>query len=145
MRCPYWKTEDGFEMQFGVNHLGHFLLMNLLLDRIKESPSGRIIVSSLGHKRFKGINFDNINSMDSYYDPQAAYRQSKLANNLFALALSKQLSGTSITVNCLHPGIIYTELGQHLNIPWWMKIILLPVTLLIMKTPWRCAQKNIYC
>ena len=145
MRCPYWKTEDGFEMQFGVNYLGHFLLTNLLLDRIKESPSGRIVVvSSLGHKRCIGINFDDINSIESY-DPRAAYCQSKLANNLFTLALSKRLSGTSVTVNCLHPGIIYTELGRHLNTPWWMKIILLPVALLIMKTPWQGAQTNIYC
>lgn len=145
MRCPYWKTEDGFEMQFGVNHLGHFLLTNLLLDRIKESPTGRIVVvSSLAHRRINGINFDDINSEKSY-DPQVAYRQSKLANNLFTLALSKRLSGTNVTVNCLHPGVIYTELGRHLNIPWFMKIILLPVALLILKTPWQGAQTNIFC
>ena len=72
MRCPYWKTEDDFEMQFGVNHLGHFLLTNLLLDRIKEAPAGRIVViSSLAHKRVKEINFDDINSTQSY-DPMAA-------------------------------------------------------------------------
>ena len=145
MRCPYWKTEDSLEMQFGVNHLGHFLLTNLLLDRIKESPAGRIVVvSSSGHKRCKGINFDDIN-MAEFYDPRAAYCQSKLANNLFTLALSKRLFGTNVTVNCLHPGIIYTELGRHMNVPWWKKIILLPVALLMVKTPWQGAQTNIYC
>jgi len=81
MRCPYWKTEDGFEMQFGVNHLGHFLLTNLLLDRIKESPAGRIVVvSSLAHTRAKRINFDDINS-ENCYNPGVAYAQIKLANN----------------------------------------------------------------
>ena len=145
MRCPYWKTEDGFEMQFGVNHLGHFLLTNLLLDQIKEAPAGRIVVvSSLGHKRAKEINFDDINSTQSY-DPKIAYAQSKLANNLFTIALHKRLAGTNVTVNCLHPGIIYTELGRYMKIPLWMKILLAPVALLILKTPWQGAQTTIYC
>ena len=145
MRCPYWKTEDGFEMQFGVNHLGHFLLTNLLLDRIKEAPAGRIVVvSSLGHRRAKEINFDDINSTQSY-DRKLAYFQSKLANNLFTIALHRRLAGTNVIVNCLHPGIIYTELGRYLNIPLWMKILLAPVALLIVKTPWQGAQTNIYC
>ena len=145
MRCPYWKTEDDFEMQFGVNHLGHFLLTNLLLDRIKEAPAGRIVVvSSLAHKRAKEINFDDINSTQSY-DPKFAYGQSKLANNLFTIALHKRLAGTNVTVNCLHPGIIYTELGRHMKIPLWTKILLAPVALLILKTPWQGAQTTIYC
>ena len=145
MRCPNWKTEDGFEMQFGVNHLGHFLLTNLLLDRIKEAPAGRIVVvSSLGHKRAKEINFDDINSTQSY-DPKFAYGQSKLANNLFTIALHKRLAGTNVIVNCLHPGIIYTELGRYMEIPLWMKILLVPIALLILKTPWQGAQTTIYC
>ena len=97
MGCPYWKTEDSFEMQFGVNHLGHFLLTNLLLDRIKEAPAGRIVVvSSLGYIRTKEINFDDINSTQSY-EPLYAYGQ---ANNLFAIALHKRLAGTNVTINC---------------------------------------------
>ena len=145
MRCPYWKTEDGFEMQFGVNHLGHFLLTNLLLDRIKEAPAGRIVVvSSLAHKRAKEINFDDINSTQSY-DRKFAYGQSKLANNLFTIALHKRLAETNVVVNCLHPGIIYTELGRYMEISLWMKVLLLPVGLLILKTPWQGAQTTIYC
>ena len=145
MRCPYWKTEDGFEMQFGVNHLGHFLLTNLLLDRIKEAPAGRIVVvSSLAHKRAKEINFDDINSTQSY-DRKFAYGQSKLANNLFTIALHKRLAETNVIVNCLHPGIIYTELGRYMKISLWMKVLLLPVGLLILKTPWQGAQTTIYC
>ena len=145
MRCPYWKTEDGFEMQFGVNHLGHFLLTNLLLDRIKEAPAGRIVVvSSLAHKRAKEINFDDINSTQSY-DRKFAYGQSKLANNLFTIALHKRLAETNVIVNCLHPGIIYTELGRYMEISLWMKVLLLPVGLLILKTPWQGAQTTIYC
>ena len=145
MGCPYWKTEDGFEMQFGVNHLGHFLLTNLLLDRIKEAPAGRIVVvSSLGHVRAIEINFDDINSTQSY-KPLYAYGQSKLANNLFTIALHKRLAGTNVTINCLHPGLIYTELSRYMNIPVWAKILLMPIGLLIFKSPWQGAQTTIYC
>ena len=140
-----WKTEDGFEMHFGVNHLGHFLLTNLLLDRIKEAPAGRIIVvSSLGHKMAKEINFDDINSTRSC-DGGIAYCQSKLANNLFTIALHRRLAGTNVTVNCLHPGVVYTELLRYMNIRLWLKILLVPVALLAMKSPWKGAQTNIYC
>ena len=113
MACPYSKTEDGFEMQFGVNHLAHFLLTNLLLDRLKEAPTARIVtVSSTAHRRTKGINFDDLNSEKSY-SPFLAYGQSKLANILFTRSLAKRLAGTSVIANCLHPGVIRTELGRH--------------------------------
>ena len=115
MACPYQRTEDGFEMQFGVNHLGHFLLTNLLLDRLKEAPAARIVnVSALAYKIAKRINFDDINSEQSYV-PLTAYCQSKLANILFTRSLAKRLEGTKVTSNCLHPGVIRTELGRHMN------------------------------
>ena len=114
MMCPYSKTVDGFEMQFGTNHLGHFLLTNLLLDRIKEAPSGRIInVSSMAY-RFGKINFDDLNSEQSYGEMRAYY-QSKLANVLFTRSLAKHLEGTNVTANCLHPGAVTTELQRHLS------------------------------
>ena len=123
MRCPYWKTAEGHEMQFGVNHLGHFLLTCLLLDRLKEAPVARIVVvSSLGYKNGE-INFDDIDS-ENDYNSWAAYCQSKLANNLFTVALAKRLKGTNVTVNCLHPGIVWTELGRHFmqKIPLWRRV-----------------------
>ena len=117
MYCPYAKTEDGFETQFGVNHLGHFLLTNLLLDRIIQAPEGRIInVSSSGHTLTRGLDLDTINSEDKYnrYD---AYHKSKLANVLFTKALAKRLEGTSVAANSLHPGVVDTELGRHMPLP----------------------------
>ena len=115
MACPYMKTADGFEMQFGVNHLGHFLLTNLLLDRLKEAPSARIInVSSSAHKRGK-INFDDLNFTHNY-SAFGAYAQSKLANVLFTRSLAKRLEGTKVIVNSLHPGVIRTELARHLSV-----------------------------
>ena len=115
MACPYMKTADGFEMQFGVNHLGHFLLTNLLLDRLKEAPAARIVnVSSSAHKRGK-INFEDLNSTKKY-TPFGAYSQSKLANVLFTRSLAKRLEGSNVIVNALHPGVIRTELGRHFSI-----------------------------
>ena len=115
MRCPHWKTEDGYEMQFGVNHLGHFLLTNLLLEKMKESPSARVVnVSSIAYrsKKVTRETFLDFNSKQAY-DPGVAYSCSKLANVLFTHSLAKRLTGTNITVNCLHPGVIMTELGRH--------------------------------
>ena len=108
-------TQDGFEMQFGTNHLGHFLLTNLLLDCIKEAPSARIVnVSSRGSER--GIlALDNLNSEKSY-SQWAAYEASKLANVLFTRSLAKRLEGTGVTANVLHPGVIVTELTRNMNI-----------------------------
>ena len=115
MRCPYWKTEDGFEMQIGVNHFGHFLLTNLLLPRLKEAPSARVVtVSSKAYRWSKGIQFDDINS-ENDYDPSSAYGQSKLANVLFTRSLARRLAGSTVTTNCLHPGVIWTELGRHME------------------------------
>ena len=115
MACPYMKTADGFEMQFGVNHLGHFLLTNLLLDRLKEAPAARIVnVSSSAHQRGK-INFEDLNSTKNYI-PWSAYGQSKLANVLFTRSLAKHLEGTNVITNALHPGVIRTELARHFNI-----------------------------
>lgn len=88
--CPHWKSEDGYEMQFAVNHLGHFLLTNLLLDPLsKSAPSRIVVVSSSLHKSAK-INFEDLQGDQSYL-PKVAYKQSKLANILFAHELSKRL------------------------------------------------------
>ena len=108
-------TQDGFEMQFGTNHLGHFLLTNLLLDRIKEAPSARIVnVSSKGSERGR-LNMDDLNSEKSY-SQWSAYEASKLANVLFTRSLAKRLQGTRVTANVLHPGVIVTELTRNMNL-----------------------------
>eukprot|EP00058_Branchiostoma_floridae_P026710 XP_002612201.1 hypothetical protein BRAFLDRAFT_115143 [Branchiostoma floridae] len=113
MACPRWETEDGFEMQFGVNHLGHFLLTNLLLDLLKKSAPSRVVtVSSLGHAFTSGIDFDDIN-YEKDYSSRESYRRSKLANVLFSRELARRLEGTGVTSNSLHPGVIYTELNRH--------------------------------
>ena len=112
MLVPYQLTEEGFESQFGVNHLGHVLLTYLLLDRIKESAPSRIVtVSSLGHQ-FGSLDFDDMMWKKSY-SSGLAYTRSKLANVMFTRELAKRLSGTQVTVCSLHPGSIYTELGRH--------------------------------
>ncbi|KAG5676990.1 hypothetical protein PVAND_006781 [Polypedilum vanderplanki] len=114
MACPKSYTKDGFEMQMGVNHLGHFLLTNLLLDMLKLSaPSRIVVVSSSGHK-LSGINRDDFMSEKSY-NKIKAYGQSKLANILFALELSRRLHGLDVTCNSLHPGLVHTNLGRHMN------------------------------
>ena len=130
-------TQDGFEMQFGVNHLGHFLLTNLLLDRIKEAPSARIVnVSSIGYLR-GNLDFDNLNSEKSY-SPRVTYGTTKLANILFTRSLAKRLEGTGVTTNCLHPGAILTELGRHLTLSMVRSIVA------SLATPLNCAEKGIW-
>ena len=101
-------TIDGFEMTFGVNHLGHFLLTNLLLDSLKASSSSRIInVSSVVHAWGK-INKDDLQAEKSY-SSGTAYPQSKLANVLFTREMAKRLKETTVVVNSLHPGAVLTE------------------------------------
>ncbi|CAL8399004.1 unnamed protein product [Arctogadus glacialis] len=141
MAIPYGKTADGFEMQIGVNHFGHFLLTHLLIDLIKRSAPARIInVSSMAHA-WGAMNFDDLNSEKSY-EKKAAYQQSKLANVLFTRSLAKKLEGTGVTAYSLHPGVVQTELWRHLNGPQQtiMKIVS-PFT----KTCVQGAQTSIYC
>ncbi|KAK0042292.1 retinol dehydrogenase 13 isoform X3 [Biomphalaria pfeifferi] len=144
MMCPKMLTEDGLEMQLGVNHFGHFLLTNLLLDKLKASaPSRIIIVSSLAHTRGT-INFDDLNSAKAY-SKRGAYEQSKLANLLHQRELVKRLEGTGVTVNSLHPGVVDTELGRHLPFTksLFSSIVLWPIKFILMKTPVQGAQTTI--
>ncbi|XP_036962394.1 retinol dehydrogenase 12-like [Acanthopagrus latus] len=145
MSCPKWQTEDGFEMQFGVNHLGHFLLTNCLLDLLKKSTPSRVVsVSSLAHERGQ-IYFDDLHQ-DKDYNPWRSYRQSKLANVLFTRELAKRLQGTGVTTYSLHPGVIRTELGRHFwpTIPLWKRIVYTPL-MLFLKSPTEGAQTTIHC
>lgn len=103
-------TEDGFEMQLGVNHLGHFLLTNLLLDLIKKSAPARIINVSSGAHKVGKLNFSDL-SLDKGYNIIKGYSRSKLANILFTYELAKKLEGTGVTANCLHPGAVSSNMG----------------------------------
>lgn len=141
MVCPYGKTADGFEMQIGVNHFGHFLLTYLLLDLIKKSAPARIInVSSLAHT-WGSINLEDINS-EKRYDKNAAYSQSKLANVLFTRSLAKRLEGTGVTAYSLHPGVVQTDLWRHLNGP---QQVLMKIASPFTKNSVQGAQTSIYC
>jgi NAD(P)-dependent dehydrogenase (short-subunit alcohol dehydrogenase family) len=104
-------TQDGFEMTFGVNHLGHFLLTNLLVDRIQASAPARIVVVASGAHRGarKGVVFDDLQFEHGRYRGFQQYCRSKLANVLFANELSRRLSGTGVTVNSMHPGYVRTN------------------------------------
>jgi NAD(P)-dependent dehydrogenase (short-subunit alcohol dehydrogenase family) len=100
------ETVDGFETTFGVNHLGHFLLTHLLLDRLKESAPARIVVlSSDAHRGVFGLDFDDLQARRKYRGLQV-YCRSKLANALFTLELAERLRGTGVTVNAVHPGVV---------------------------------------
>ncbi|KAK7378558.1 hypothetical protein VNO80_04002 [Phaseolus coccineus] len=122
MFCPFKLSEDGIEMQFATNHLGHFLLTNLLLEKMKQTAQatgieGRIInLSSIAHNYTyrKGIRFNKINERKGY-GKKKAYGQSKLANILHTNELSHRLQeeGVNITANSVHPGVIMTPLMRH--------------------------------
>lgn len=100
------ETVDGFETTFGVNHLGHFLLTHLMLDRLKESAPARIVVlSSDAHRMARGLDFDDLQSRRGYRGIMV-YARSKLANALFVLELAERLRGTGVTVNAVHPGVV---------------------------------------
>ncbi|MFP6815141.1 MAG: SDR family oxidoreductase [Pseudomonadales bacterium] len=114
-------TEDGFETQFGVNHLGHFLLTNLLLDCLKASAPSRVItVTSKLHKNGT-IDFNNFRG-EQGYNSQKAYGQSKLANVLFAVELAAKLEGTNVTSNLLHPGGVRTNIMREM--PWLLRSVI---------------------
>jgi NAD(P)-dependent dehydrogenase (short-subunit alcohol dehydrogenase family) len=107
------ETVDGFETTFAVNHLGPFLLTELLLDRIKASAPARIVnLSSTAHRSARnGITFDDLQSSHGY-SGMAVYGMSKLANILFTRELARRLEGTGVTTNCLHPGTVATGYGR---------------------------------
>jgi WW domain-containing oxidoreductase len=117
MMLPKLEQIRGVEKQFATNYVGHFLLVNRLLARVKAAPQGRIVMlSSKGHESAPkaGIEFDNL-SGEKHYGPLAAYGQSKLAIILFAMGLTRRLTGTTATANAVHPGVIATNLGRHLS------------------------------
>jgi retinol dehydrogenase-12 len=133
-------TAEGIETVFAVNHLAYFLLTHLLLDRLKESAPARIVnVASHAH-RFSGIDFDDLEAARRYR-AMRVYGQSKLANILFTYELARRLTGTGVTVNCVHPGAVASGLGKN-NGAWARGVIALLRP--FFRTPEDGAATSIY-
>jgi NAD(P)-dependent dehydrogenase (short-subunit alcohol dehydrogenase family) len=137
---PFSLTQDGFESQFQVNYLSHFLLTQLLLDKLKASAPARIInVSSRAHARGTTLDFDDLQSKKNY-NRFTAYGRSKLMQILSTYALQRKLDGTGVTVNALHPGVVNTGLWHHLPLPLqWVANGMGP---LFFKTPEQGAETS---
>ncbi len=138
------ETEDGFETTFGVNHLGHFLLTDLLLDRVKAGAPARIVnVSSRAHRFARGgLDFDDLQSTNSY-GGMRAYARSKLANIYFTRELARRLQGTGVTVNAVHPGGVNTGFARDGDVraPFsWLWTLAKP----FLRSPEKGAQTSIF-
>jgi NAD(P)-dependent dehydrogenase (short-subunit alcohol dehydrogenase family) len=113
MATPFGRTADGFETQFGTNHLGHFVLVNRIAPLLR--PGGRLVnLSSAGH-RYANVDLEDPNFGHTPYDPFIAYGRSKTANILFAVAFDERHRGRGIRAAAVHPGGIRTELGRHID------------------------------
>jgi NAD(P)-dependent dehydrogenase (short-subunit alcohol dehydrogenase family) len=113
MATPFGHTADGFETQFGANHLGHFVLVNRIASLIPAG--GRLVnLSSAGHRR-ANVDLEDPNYERTPYDPMVAYGRSKTANVLFAVAFDRRHRGRSVRAAAVHPGAIRTELGRHMD------------------------------
>jgi len=136
------RQAHGYELQFFTNHVGHFLLVTGLLDRL--APSGRVVVvASNAHRRAPaaGIDFDNLSGARGY-SPMRAYGQSKLANILFTRELARRLGSGGRTANCLHPGVIATNLMA--NVPAVGRLAMAVAAPLVLKTPAQGAATQCY-
>ncbi len=134
------RTKEGFELAFGVNHLGHFLLTQLLLDRIKASAPARIVtVSSKAHYRAKGIDWQAVRERTRTATGVEEYSVAKLANALFSAELGRRLAGSGVTTYSLHPGVAATEVWRSVPWPlgWLMKLALI--------SPEKGARTTLHC
>ncbi len=114
MATPFGHTADGFETQFGTNHLGHFLFAQLLMPALLAAAPARVVsLSSIGHRR-SDVHLDDPNYREREYEKWAAYGQSKTANSLFAVGLTQRYAAQGVTANAVHPGGIMTNLQRFL-------------------------------
>jgi NAD(P)-dependent dehydrogenase (short-subunit alcohol dehydrogenase family) len=133
-------TRDGFELAFGVNHVGPFLFTTLLLDRLKASAPARIVnVSSASHYRARGVDWERVRQPTRTITGMREYGVSKLANVLFTRELARRLDGSGVTTYALHPGVIASDIWRR--IPWPVR----PVMHRFMKTPEQGAETTIWC
>jgi retinol dehydrogenase-12 len=134
------QTKDGFEVQFGTNHLGHYLFTRLLLDRIIESGPARIVnVASASHYQAKGIDWDALQKPTRSVTALNEYAVSKLSNVLFTKELARRLEGTQVTTYAVHPGVVATDVWRKVPAPfrWLMKKFMI--------TPERGAEASLRC
>ena len=123
MAAPYGRTEDGFELHLGTNHLGHFALTGRLLGRLLQTPGARVVtVSSIGHRSAR-LDLDDLHYERGGYRPMAAYYRSKLLNLLFCYELHRRLerSGSGVLSLAAHPGVARTELMRHIATTWYRR------------------------
>ena len=133
-------TKSGFELAFGVNHLGHFLLTQLLLDRIKASAPARIVtVASKAHYRAPGIDWQAVRERTRTATALKEYCVSKLANVLFSAELGRRLSGSGVSTYSLHPGVVGTDVWRSL--PWPLRAIMKLATI----SPEKGARTTLHC
>lgn len=137
------ETEDGFEMSIGVNHLGHFLLTHLLLDALKASPQGRIVVVSSGAYKIGKIHWDDP-YLHNGYTVIKSYAQSKIANIFFTRVMADKLKDTNITINCLHPGAVATNIGVDRDTGFGKRILAGVAYLPFFQTPEQGAETAIF-
>ncbi len=151
MGTPEGRTVDGFETQFGTNHLGHFLLTELLLDKLKASAPARIVcVSSVAHcglgKDVGEIRLDDLKFEKRPYNPTRAYIQSKLAMVVYARHLARRLEGSGVSAFSVHPGWIRSNLVKHMAPAWVQNVLLRPFSgLLGMMSAEDGAQTQLHC
>jgi NAD(P)-dependent dehydrogenase (short-subunit alcohol dehydrogenase family) len=133
-------TKDGFEVTWGTNHLGHYLFTRLLLDRIKQAGTARIVnVASKAHYQAKGIDWDAMHKPTQSVTGMNEYAQSKLSNVLFTKELARRLEGTGVTTYAVHPGVVATDVWRRVPAPvrWVMKKFMI--------TPERGAEASLRC
>lgn len=150
MNTPAGRTKDGFELQIGINHLGHFLLTELLLEALHRGAPSRVVnVSSCYHDLAQGregtVDLEDLHFQHRTYDGWAAYAQSKLANVLHARELARRMEGSGVTTASVHPGWVRTRLIRS-TLPIWLQDTLLRPFLRLggMLEPWEGAQATLH-
>ncbi|CAB0004516.1 unnamed protein product [Nesidiocoris tenuis] len=139
-------TTDGFEINFGVNHLGHFCLTNLLLDRLKATPSSRIVIVTSSLHEGGVIDFNNLQGENGFPKGRRnpAYNNSKLANVYFCRELAERLP-PSVQTFAVCPGFCYTDLFRYSNLKWFHYIMFSPIAFFFMRSANKGCQTILHC
>ncbi|KPP62920.1 dehydrogenase/reductase SDR family member 13-like, partial [Scleropages formosus] len=143
------RTEEGFGLAFGVNHLGHFLLTCLLLERLKQTGSARVVNVSALLYHLGSVHFPTLAALKDLVSGQStldniqAYCSSKLCNVLFTRELANRLEGSGVTCYSLHPGVIRTEIGRNMSL--WLRLLTVPLIWLFFLDAESGAQTTLHC